>query len=40
MTTIDAIIVRAAERPGGTALRVAGVVLPYGLAAYIAYVLL
>ena len=40
MTTLDAIIVRAVERPGGTALRLVGVVLPYGLAAYIAYVLL
>jgi hypothetical protein len=40
MTTIDAIMIRAAERPGGTALRAASVVLPYGLAAYIAYVLL
>ena len=40
MSTIDAILVRAAERPTGTALRVAGLALPYLLAAYIAYILL
>ena len=40
MSTIDAILVRAAERPSGTALRVAGLALPYLLAAYIAYILL
>jgi hypothetical protein len=40
MTTIDAIMIRAAERRGSTALRLAGVILPYVLAAYIAYVLL
>jgi len=40
MTTIDAILVRAAERPGGTALRVGSVILPWALAAYVAYILL
>ena len=40
MSTIDAILVRAAERPTGTTLRVAGLALPYLLAAYIAYILL
>jgi uncharacterized membrane protein YphA (DoxX/SURF4 family) len=40
MTTIDAILVRATERPGRTALRAASVILPYALAAYIAYILL
>ena len=40
MSTIDAILVRAAERPSGTALRVACLALPYLLAAYIAYILL
>jgi hypothetical protein len=40
MSTFDAFLVRAAERPSGTALRAAGLVLPYLLAAYIAYILL
>ena len=40
MTTIDGILVRAAERPGGTALRVGGLLLPWALAAYVAYILL
>src|SRR4051812_50150952 len=40
MSTLDAILVRAAERPTGTALRIAGLALPYLLAAYIVYILL
>jgi hypothetical protein len=40
MSTIDAILVRATERPTSTALRAASVILPYALAAYVAYILL
>jgi hypothetical protein len=40
MSTIDAIRFHVAERPTGTALRVASLALLYLLAAYIAYILL
>jgi hypothetical protein len=40
MATIDAILVRATERPASTALNAAGMILSYALAAYIAYILL
>jgi hypothetical protein len=40
MTTTDAILVRATARPASAALRAASVLLPYALAAYIAYILL
>ncbi|HEX6015759.1 MAG TPA: hypothetical protein VFY87_28935 [Geminicoccaceae bacterium] len=40
MTTIDAILARATERPASTARRAANVLLPYALAGYIAYILL
>src|SRR4051812_2496713 len=40
MSTIDAIRVRATAQPASTGLRIAGLVVPYLLAAYIAYILL
>jgi hypothetical protein len=40
MTTIDAFLIRATERPATTTWGAAGVILPYALAAYIAYILL
>jgi hypothetical protein len=40
MTSIDAILARAAERPAGTAARAASLLLPWALAAYLAYILL
>jgi hypothetical protein len=40
MTSIDAILARAAERPAGTAVRILSLLLPWALAAYIAYILL
>jgi len=40
MSTIDAIRGRATAQPASTALRIAGLVVPYLLAAYIAYILL
>jgi DoxX-like family len=40
MTTIDAFLIRATERPATTTWEAAGMILPYALAAYIAYILL
>jgi hypothetical protein len=40
MTSIDAILARATERPAGAAVRALSLLLPYGLAACIAYILL
>jgi hypothetical protein len=40
MTSIDAILARATERPAGAAVRALSLLLPYALAACIAYILL